>query len=436
VGEQVFQDQLRAELDEVHRKLAVLEQRGAGGSGPGEFIGDVAEEFQSEEDAGEVSQDKDDGEPVYQDARIEEGAPIPSHEGAMQEGAPDRGALPGSTSRLHSVGGKKGGAYDEGEKRGGARDEVGSPKIPTQTRSRGKQNQSGFQEMFRQLEGEFDSLVSVVQTLQHDLHKMGGRTDGIVVRLKKAEECTAALLAASPDATPPDSPADPDMDEAGVNQEGTEGTEVEAPQGEFPASGRVTLPPLPDLLSDRHPADLSHLLDPGSGGDTPLPFVSRRGLQKAVEALTDNFRGWLDAIYKSILTALQNKADSTQLDEISRQVQESAGRASDAVASFARRALGGHCASCDAPLADESLFWKCPHPATSAGPWKPRSSAGAFHSIRPPASSHMLSGGKGPTLGPSKLPKLQDLRGSTKDFPKGKVLKSASSDPQLRLHVS
>merc|ERR1712139_49926 len=68
---------------------------------------------------------------------------------------------------------------------------------------------------------------------------------------------------------------------------------------------------------DKHPADLSHLLDPQSSGlQTPLPFVSRRGLQQAVEGLTENFRVWIDAIYQSIMAALQNKADSAQVDFI------------------------------------------------------------------------------------------------------------------------
>merc|ERR1712139_199302 len=70
---------------------------------------------------------------------------------------------------------------------------------------------------------------------------------------------------------------------------------------------RPALPPLPvlvDTMLEKHPLDMSHLLDPhNSGGQTPLPFVSRRGLQQAVDGLTDNFRAWLDAIYQSIVTA-------------------------------------------------------------------------------------------------------------------------------------
>jgi len=208
-----------------------------------------------------------------------------------------------------------------------------------------------------------------------------------------------------------------------------------------PQRPQVTLPPLPVLVDTPHPADLSHLLDPnGSGGQTPLPFVSRRSLQVAVDGLTDNFRVWLDAIYQSIITALQNKADTAHVDFIVQQVQDAAGRASESVASFAKRALGGRCASCDAPLPDESMLWKRPLPTSSQGRWMPKPS-GAMHAIRPPTGSMPTRSPLPlPACGASRLPKLQDFRQSDsgdgricRDFPKGKVLRTAASDPQLRL---
>ena len=102
-----------------------------------------------------------------------------------------------------------------------------------------------------------------------------------------------------------------------------------------------------------------------SRSETPAAFVSKRGLQAAVDGLTDNFRSWLDAIHQSILASLQNKADSAQVEDIAKQVRDAAGRASDSVASFAKRAIGGHCASCDAPLSNEKMHWRKPAPSGS-----------------------------------------------------------------------
>jgi len=155
--------------------------------------------------------------------------------------------------------------------------------------------------------------------------------------------------------------------------------------------------------------------------------------------LTENFRNWLDVIYQSIIAALQSKADNTQVEDIARQVQDAAGRASQSVAWFAKKALGGRCACCDMPLPEESMQWKRPVPSTSQGRWFPNSSPGAVNNIRPPSVQSKPKGFPVPACGPSKLPKLQDLRQSDlgdlrvqRDFPKGKVLKAAASDSQLR----
>merc|ERR1719440_2049178 len=100
-----------------------------------------------------------------------------------------------------------------------------------------------------------------------------------------------------------------------VSRRGSKATEASSKPG-TPAS-RVPLPPLTDILDkalDSPGADLSHLMDPtvNPGGETPAQFVSRRGLQHAVEGLTDNFKSWLDAIHQSIVVSMQSKADSAQ----------------------------------------------------------------------------------------------------------------------------
>lgn len=205
-----------------------------------------------------------------------------------------------------------------------------------------------------------------------------------------------------------------------------------------PSGSRIALPPLTDFLDaalDRPATDLTHLMDP-LRGETPMAFVSKRGLQQAVDGLTDNFRSWLDAIHQSILAALQSKADSTQVEDVARQVQEAAGRASDSVASFAKRAIGGHCASCDAPLGHDAMRWRRPAPSSSQGRWMPNKSLGAHNAIRPPT----VGGAPLPACGASRLPKLTDFRQHAlsdrlvhRDFPKGKVLKNVASEPEMKI---
>lgn len=274
------------------------------------------------------------------------------------------------------------------------------------------------------------------------MDQFGGRTNEILARLadvdRKATQAADSAQASSSTAPAPRA-------QTPTLEASRDFSAVPAQDAAPTPSSRFPLPPLPDFLDaalDKHPADLSHLLDPqGAGGETPLPFVSKRGLEQAVAALTENFRSWLDAIYQSIIAALQNKADSAQVEDIARHVQDAAARASDSVAKFATRSLGGRCASCDAPVSDDSMHWKRPAPSTSGGRWMPKIN-GAQNSIRPPTAvasavvdSRNISSTKGPALpacGTSKLPTLQDFRVS-RDFPKGKVLKNAASDSALRV---
>jgi hypothetical protein len=292
-------------------------------------------------------------------------------------------------------------------------------------------NSSNFQKVAPE---ELASLAGDMQGLQSDMKTFDDKTNSISSRLSAVERKAAAAavkaesLQAAVSARPvtPTATSLPNVDAAAVTS--AEG----AP--------RLPLPPLPNLLDaalDKHPADLSHLMDPSnSGGQTPTPFVSKRGLQQAVDGLNDNFRNWLDAIYQSIIAALQNKADSAQVDLIANQVHEAAGRASESVANFAKRSLGGKCASCDAPLTDESIMWKRHAPGGARGHnYIPKTSAGARNAIRPPSSSASLQRGPPvPACGASKLPRLQDLRHSdANEFAKGRGMHNAASEPQLRL---
>jgi predicted nucleic acid-binding Zn-ribbon protein len=278
-------------------------------------------------------------------------------------------------------------------------------------------------------------LADGLQSLRSDMNSFADRTKEIFSRLSTLE-CRAG-------ATPDTAQAFPSSSSSTVPA-CVGGEDQAAQDGAASPGGRQTVSSTPRILDaalDKHPADLSHLMDPdATGGQTPLPFVSKRSLQQAVEGLTEHFRNWLEAIYQSIITALQNKADSAAVDEISKQVQEAACRASESVSSFARRALGGRCVACDTPLPDESMMWRRPAPSSSSGSWMPKPSLGAQHAIRPPSNSRGASRGSPlPACGASKLPKLQDLRQSdldsraSRDFPKGKVFKTTASDPQLRI---
>merc|ERR1711972_574423 len=81
----------------------------------------------------------------------------------------------------------------------------------------------------------------------------------------------------------------------------------------------------------------------------------------------------------------------------------------------------------DAPFDVDTAKIKRTPPVSCTDQWPPRTSSGADNAIRPPDGSQKQSPQKGSP--PSKLPKLKD--GKSKDFPKGKVLKTASQ-PDLR----
>jgi hypothetical protein len=305
-----------------------------------------------------------------------------------------------------------------------------------------KQIQDTVNEMVRASEEAMrDNVAGIagdVQILRDELQHFAGRTNEMLSKLSNGGQTAAAAAHVDRPFTSPSMLAG-ELSSSPSPAAGSRSM-VQASGSSRPSSGRVFaegsgvhLPSVQDQFDaalDKHPADLSHLLDPqNSGGQTPLAFVSRRGLQHAVEGLTDNFRTWLDAIYQSIILALQNKADSSQVQHIAEQVHLAADHASESVASFAKRALGGRCASCDNPLTDESLMWRRPPPGGPApGSWIPKASRGAQHSIRPPV------------CGASKLPDLRNIRQRgdcelriSRDFPKGKVLKGSASDPQMRL---
>lgn len=198
------------------------------------------------------------------------------------------------------------------------------------------------------------------------------------------------------------------------------------PGTKSPSNGRVA------GGEPRTKPDLAHLLEGESTSQGPLPFVSKKGLQQALEDLREDVRHWLDVLHASMISALQQKADQENLKDIIQKVGQATAVANDSIALFAKRSLTGKCASCDAPFSvDPSSLKKTP-PVALERPWPPRGSPGAQVSIRPPQEvPRQLEGKAVAQLKDSnRLPKIQDRSGS-RDFPKGKVLRNASQ-PELR----
>merc|ERR1711920_83010 len=168
--------------------------------------------------------------------------------------------------------------------------------------------------------------------------------------------------------------------------------------------------------------DLSHLLDPVES--PAIPFVSKKSLQSAVEDLREELRHWLDMLHASMLDALNQKADHENVKEIVGQLTQAAGMAGGSIAIFAKRSLVGKCASCDTPFnVDPSTVKRAP-PVGLKAQMQPRGAPGAENAIRPLEGQRPAT-----TMGsPGKLPKI-DGKGN-KDFPKGKILRNASS-PEL-----
>lgn len=174
---------------------------------------------------------------------------------------------------------------------------------------------------------------------------------------------------------------------------------------------------------------LGHLVD-GAGNE--LPFVSKKGMSKAIEHLREDVRNWLDVLHQSMVSALEQKADHAEvlasMSESPRREAATMGLSpSETLALFSKRKLTGKCASCDAPFNLNEELVKRPTMVGAPGQFPLRASHGAMNSIRQPDP---YRGSSPPPGTQNRLPKIQDSRAG-KDFPKGKVLKNSSSVPAL-----
>jgi hypothetical protein len=178
----------------------------------------------------------------------------------------------------------------------------------------------------------------------------------------------------------------------------------------------------------------------GSGiTEDALPFATKKNLQSSLDNLKEDIQNWLGMMHKSMLNAAaQQKADHNQLEEISRQMSQAAGMAGDSIAAFAKRALLGRCASCDALIIADPNKIARPVPVGGLqGQWPPRAYPGAKDSIRPPECKTL-------TLPPPKvgstgtantrLPQITNNAESLRQFPMRKIKKgqASSSSPELR----
>lgn len=237
-----------------------------------------------------------------------------------------------------------------------------------------------------ELRDEFEKIMHIVRAMQRDVEKQGGKHSDL-----------ANLVAR-------------------VERDVSQGDRASAPRAQ-------SSPP---------PADLSHLVG-AEGlivGEDALPFATKKALHSALATLKDDIQNWLGMLHQSMLSALQQKADTNQLDDVARQVSQAAGAAGDSVAAFARRALLGRCASCDTLInADPAKVSKHVPVGLGGGQWPPRAN-GAKDAIRLPESRAMLPN---PAASATRLPRIADLREGHRQFPKGKVLRGAGgSSPELR----
>lgn len=249
-----------------------------------------------------------------------------------------------------------------------------------------------------ELQHEFTNLTTVVKAVQRELGTSAGKVGDLGARVSRLEaQGPVALVAPGSDGVP--------------------GTGSSTPLQTRPPSG-----------GDRPKGDLHHLVDPEGEPRTQLPFVSKKSLHEAVDGLREDVRNWLDALYQSMLSALQQKADTNDLNQIAH-LTAAANMAGESLAMFAKRSLVGRCASCDTPFnVDINNVKRPPTVGGMQGLWPERSSPGAKVAIRPPE----------PLQGSTKLPKIQEPPRVSKDFPKGKVKPAAvsrnASQPDLRSH--
>jgi len=160
--------------------------------------------------------------------------------------------------------------------------------------------------------------------------------------------------------------------------------------------------------------------------------VTGEALQQALEALREEVRGWLDALHANVTGGLQQKADQDKVGEIARRVLQAAATADGAVALIAKRPLLGKCASCDVPFGGDICCERRPQSQTVQASSHPRTSPGVQVTMRPPDARRLMvpQGQPLQSVPRDKLPRISDSQ-SSKDFPKGRVLRN-SSTPELR----
>lgn len=254
--------------------------------------------------------------------------------------------------------------------------------------------EEGVKKHKEEMQHEFQNLNSVIKSLQRQLGICNSKIDELSSRLTQIE-------------------AQPPMESRGLERAMEKGT----PCAACSSSAR----PSPQQSAEQ-PMDVHHLMDPEGIGDHALPFVSKMNLQQAVEGLRDDVRNWLDVLHSSMISALQQKADTDDLNLVRGQLSNA-----ESLAMFAKRSIVGKCASCDTPFdVDPS---KINRPIAVAGrqeKWSAQGAPGAKVSIRARDGKPVqIVGGYSNT----RLPKIQEPRVS-KDFPKGRVL--STSQPDLR----
>lgn len=169
----------------------------------------------------------------------------------------------------------------------------------------------------------------------------------------------------------------------------------------------------------------------------PEDIVSKLEMKKALEETKDDVRNWLDILHQTVISALQLKADSNQMNGIIGKLQNvlgSDGLTTENFAMLAKRALLGKCASCDANFNVDTAISRRPVPVSKPPPWpnQPPVAPGPMQMRAPMglAAGGLQASAIAPAYPTGKLPRIPDAR-TAKEFPKSKIFKNVSQ-PELR----
>jgi len=253
------------------------------------------------------------------------------------------------------------------------------------------------------MRSEFANLNTAIKNLQRETQQTSNKTGDLIGRIANVESKATALAGKGVPAGPA----------------------VQAVQA------------VPDVPVVPQSADVAATIEQTPSPDPPSEdYVSKLGMKVALDETKNDVRRWLDSLNSTVINALQQKADTNQLNHIMAQLQHAAGAEglnTETFAMLAKRALLGRCASCDTNFDCDTAKINRPPPVSRPPAWsnQPVGMGSGASQIRPPMPlAGLQASAIAASTAPGRLPKIQDPR-TQKDWPKGKIFKSSSS-PDVR----